>query len=602
MKKKFAISIAAITAVCLTAKANEQLEEVIITANRMEQPLSQTLPTANVITRLDIERMLPADLPSLLGRISGINFTDSGGRGSVSSVLVRGTTSSQVMVLIDGVRTASATTGAMAFSNIPLHTIERIEVVKGPLSGLYGADAMGGVIQVITKKGNSDGLIGSLHSSFGSNNLSQYGGSLSTGNEQLQLFAAYSKEKTDGIDRTDLKDGGNGDKDAFKEESANLSLSAEVNEKLNARISYLWSKGYSDFDNTFGTDTGFFSKSELENISVKFSYQATDDIKVSFNAGHLSDYSFTPAFFSEIETKRSSIGIQADFEFAAGQLLTAGYDFYNDDVNTLSNFSESKRYNKGYFVQWQAKFGPVSTVTSLRYDDNEAYGDNTNGSLAAAYNFNDELKLVASYGTAFKAPSFNDLYYPFYGSLDVLPEESETFELSLRGSHANIGWRINAYRSNIDELIGFDVSTFTAGNVAQATLEGIELELDTHLDDWDLGASFSYLDARDESTNNYLDDRVSASASLVAGRSFQQLYLSFDLKAEHGRHDRGGIKLPGFGLFGLSAVYNVTDQFKLSGRIDNLFDKDYTLNLATATTSYETEGTTAKLSLEYSFK
>lgn len=574
-------------------------EEIIVTATRDELPLKAALPTAHVITALDIERLQPRDLPSLLGRVSGVDFRDSGGRGSTSGVFIRGTTSSQIIVLIDGVRSSSATTGATPLENIPLTSIERIEIVKGPLSGLYGADALGGVIQVFTKKGTSSDLTGSLRASYGSHDFQDYTATMSAGSEDHQFLLSLSKEDTDGIDRTELKTDGNEDKDSFKEKSGNLSASFTLTDKLKAQLNYLRSEGRSEFDNTFGADLGSFSDNEMESTGVKLIYHSGDMLKLSLDLGYLSDRMITPVFSSDFHTRRNSAAIQGDIQLNAENQLTIGVDKYTDDVATLSAFPETERDNKGYFLQWQGYRESVKMVTNLRYDDNEAYGSDTNGSVALSFALGENLEMVGSYGTAFKAPSFNELYFPFYGNPDVEPEETETFELSLKGGYETMEWRISIYQNDVDNLIGFDLSTFTANNIASATLEGVELEASLTLAEWQISGNIDYLEARDDATNEWLDDRALVSANLSVARQFNQWYLGIDAQSEHGRHDSGGLDLPGFTIWGLSTVYDIDDNLKISGRVDNLFNKDYSLNLYSSSGAYETEGTVARVSIEY---
>ncbi|PCJ90199.1 MAG: hypothetical protein COA46_11770 [Porticoccaceae bacterium] len=602
MKSGFIIPVLAAAITSIPVIANEPVEEVIVTANRVEQPLSTTLPTATVITALDIERQQASDIGTLLGRISGIDYRDSGGRGSASGVFVRGASPGQVVILIDGVRTASATLGMTAIENIPIEAIERIEIVKGPASGLYGADALGGVIQVFTKKGTNSGLTGKARVTVGSHALQDYGFSMSGGNDKHQFFASFSREDTRGIDRTDLKSGGNEDRDGFDETSGSLSASFTLTDKLKAQVSYLRSDGRSEFDNTFGSDNGRYSDSTLENVATKLQYQATDIMKVSLDLGFLSDHIITPAYGSDIQTRRRSATLQSDIQVSENHMLIFGADYYEDKVSTLAAFSETERDNKGYFTQWQGQFGPINMVANLRYDDNEVYEDDTNGSIVLSYRFNDNVDLALSYGTAFKAPSFNDLYFPFYGNTDLLPEDSESYELSLRGNYVGYSWRASAYKTNVNNLIAYDFMTFSAGNVASATLEGVEFELDKRLGEWSFSANMDYLEARDDETDEYLDDRAVASANLQLGRKFKKIYVGIDMQAEHGRHDRGGVQLPGFAIWGVSAVYDATERLKISGRVDNLFDENYTLNLASSSVAYETEGLAGKLTIEYSFR
>lgn len=601
--KTFSAAIAAISLVIsLPLLAKPSIEETLVTATRNEQLLSETLSTAHVVELDDIEKMQPPNFATLLDRVSGVGFQDSGGQGSVSGLFIRGTNLSQVVVLIDGMRTASATLGQTALEGIPLESIERVEIVKGPLSGLYGADALGGVVQVFTKRGSAEGMNGGFNVGYGSHDSESYSAFFSGGNEDYSFYANVAGEDVGGIDRTSLKTGGNQDKDSYEKTSGHLSLSARLTEDLQGQFTYLKNEGESQFDNLFGADTGHHSKTELESASAQLKYQALQQLDLVLTTGYLSDRIETPAFGSDITTRRRSSSLQANFRSDSDNLWVAGADYYKDKVETLAAFAETKRDNTGYFVQWQGSFDQVSSVVSLRYDDNEAYGSDSNGSVALGYTLDNGIKLVASAGTAFKAPTFNDLYYPYYGNPDVLPEETESYELSAQGEYAGGAWRLSAFRSNVTNLIGYDVSTYSANNISDATLEGVEVEYRRYFGAWSISSNLEYLDAYDDNSGDFLNGRARVSANIQLGRDFRDFYAGLDVKAEHGRYESAGQRLPGYGLLGLSLVYKISENLKLSARIDNLFDRNYILNQATNTVDYETEGTTAKVNLQYKFQ
>ena len=598
--------LAAIAAVPLVVSlpllANTSTEYTLVTATRIEQLLSETLSTAHVVEFEDIEKMQPSNFASLLDRVSGVGFQDSGGQGSVSGLFIRGTNLSQVVVLIDGMRTASATLGATALEGIPLESIERIEVVKGPLSGLYGADALGGVVQVFTKRGSGEGINAGVNVGYGSHDTESVSAFFSGGNEDYSFYANIAGEDVGGIDRTSLKTGGNQDRDSFDRTSGHLSLSARLTDSLQGQFTYLKNQSESQFDNLFGVDSGYYSETAMESASVQLSYQASQQLNLMFMTGYLSDRIETPAFGSDITTRRRSGSLQANFRPDADNLWVAGTDYYTDKVETLAAFAETQRDNTGYFVQWQGSFDQISTVVSLRYDDNEAYGDDSNGSIGVGYTLDNGIKLIASAGTAFKAPTFNDLYYPYYGNPDVLPEETQSYELSARGDYAGGVWRLSAFRSNVSNLIGYDVSTYSANNISDATLEGIEVEYSRYFGVWNFSSNLEYLDAYDDNSGDFLNGRARVSANMQLGRDFKDVYAGIDMKAEHGRYQSAGQRLPGYGLLGLSLVYKISDNLKLSARLDNVFDRKYILNQATSVVYYETEGRTAKVNLQYQFQ
>lgn len=590
-----AIGVAVTSLFPFTAFADD--DEIIVTATRQPTALRQVLPTAHVITRSDIDRIQPKDLPSLLGRIGGVDFRDTGGRGSVSGVFIRGASPSQSIVLIDGMRSASASVGATTLEAIPIESIERIEIVKGPLSGLYGADAIGGVIQIFTQRGQQQRATPAVHVRYRTDDTQEYTAELNGGNERGGFHVSFGFETTQGIDRTTIKTGGNADRDGYDEFALNASGNYRLLDELEARVSFLRTDAHSEFDNTFGPDTGFDSDNKIENNTLKLVYTPLESLRLSFDAGHFVDENVTPVFGSDITAKRTSVSLQADYRVHADHTITAGVDYYDDKIDTLAPFAFTSRENIGGFFQWQGRYGDFQVVGSGRYDDNEVYGTDSNGSVAVEYRFAANLAAVVSYGTAFRAPSFNDLFFPGFGNPNVRPEESESVEVSLKGQHLALDWRLSAYHTDVIDLIGFDAATFTAANTADATLQGIELEFGYRSGPWNFNANLNYLDARDDTTDIYLDGRARFATNVEVYRSIGKFDLSVDLQAESGRHDLRGTRITGFTTAGLGANYRVTDKLRIAARLDNVWDEDYALTLVNATDAFRTYGRTAMVSL-----
>lgn len=594
-------AIVAATSLIISASAIAAEDEIIVTATRQPERLVDALPNAQVITAADIERLQPRDLPRLLGRLSGVDFRDSGGRGSVSGVFIRGAAPSQSIVLIDGIRSASATVGATALENIPVEAIERIEVVKGPLSGLYGADAIGGVIQIFTKRGQAGPPTPTLYTRYRTDDTHEYTASVSGGSERGGYHGSFSYEDSSGLDRTTIDTGGNHDRDGFDEFAFNFSAHYRPTDTLEGRFSMLRTDAHSEFDNTFGPDMNHDLDSKVENYSGKLLYTPAAQWRLTLDAGHFVDATVTPVFFSDITTKRTSVLMQADYQLHADHTVSGGFEYYDDKVETLALFSRTSRDNAAGFFQWQGRYGRFGILGNVRYDDNEVYGDNTNGSVALEYRLQPNLRFVASYGTAFRAPSFNDLFFPGFGNPNVRPEDSESVEISLRGSHFGANWRISAYDTDVEDLIGFDLATFTANNTADASLRGIEFEFARTVAGWNLQANMNFLDADDDTTGLKLADRAAFAANASVFRSFGKVGVSIDLQAEDGRRESGNLELQGFVIAGVGASYDVCPQLRLSARVDNLWDENYTQNLVSPVDAFRTYGRTATISLRASY-
>ncbi len=598
------------------------LEEIVVTATRIPTPFSDTLPSTAIITAEDIERLKPQDLGDLLTRKSGISFRDSGGMGSAGGFFVRGAEDSQVLILIDGIRTASATNGATAIERIPLDSIERIEIIKGPMSGIYGSDAIGGVIQIFTKQADQDEAYGSVETTVGSSQFRKvhtYGG---VGTDAYSLHASLTEERTDGIDRTAFQGGGNEDRDGLERTSGNFSFSMEPTEDLSIRIGHVSSSGRVDYDNTSTSSNatrgrafrgvGWHQRLKLNTSSVRVDYEHSDILDIVGILGatsdrrrnHEPDRNRVTRFYSDT----TEASLQANLSFSSKNQVSIGVDGQKDEIESTDTYSATDRKNKGFFALWQYQGDRYGSVINARHDNNDTYGSISNYSAQQSIELTDEYELVVSYGTAFKAPTLNSLFYTdgffFFGNPDLSPEESQSYEVSLRADFDDLYWQINTYRTEVENLIEwqFDAaaSRFNAVNIARANLKGTEIELSREWGDYTLNANLDYLDAEDGSTGQFLDDRARASGSIELGRQLDNLYIGVEGFFEHSRHDRG-TPLPGYTLWGVHASYNISDTLSLSGHLDNIFDKEYITNLASNDNPYQNEGRTLEVTLAYKF-
>lgn len=606
-RKLLPLLIAASIPAVYAADQQNTLEETITTATAFEQKLTSALATAHVITSEEIARIQAPDLPSVLERVPGVNLFGSGGRGSVAGLTVRGKKSSQVLVLIDGVRSASATIGATSLQSIPVESVDRVEVVLGPMSGIYGADAAGGVIQVFTKRG-TDGFDADVYASYASYQTRNVGVNLRGGNDVVSYSLGVSDERTGGFDRI-VDPAGNLDRDEFDETSGNASLRIKLGDRATFFSSLLIQDSTVDFDSAFDPKSAdYFSENKLTTAAVGVELLPAEEWFASLTYGYTEDESNTFAITEEfvygypsfITTERDSLTLLVSKQIGNNLQLSGGIDIYEEDIETNNDFPETSRDNEGAFVQLQYDNDVLAFGINLRHDDNSAYGENTTGGVSIGYQIVDAVELVVSYGEAFRAPTFNDLYFPFYGNPNIQPEEMDTYEISLRGNVADVQWRISAYDTDATNLISYDFTTFLAGNVAAAELKGVEVELGGQLAGWDWQLGLDYLDAYDKEDNSYLDDRARFTGIAQLGRRFGKLDVLVDWQQEHGRYDRGG-KLGGYGLLGLALSYEVSPGLVLKVSGKNLLDKDYVENLAGANIPYRVEGRTGSVGFSWSF-
>ncbi|WP_028240835.1 TonB-dependent vitamin B12 receptor [Stutzerimonas azotifigens] len=590
------------------------LGQQLITASRTgNSPVS--IASSSLITRDDIERLQAGSVPELLQRLAGVSVTSNGGRGKSTSVSIRGTSDKHVLVLIDGVRVGSATSGSAALQSIPVEQIERIEIVRGPRSSLYGSEAMGGVIQIFTRRGG-DGF--KPYFSAGAGSRSSYSGSAGVaggqGNGWFNL--GVSSESTDGINARAYRSSAPGafepDTDGYRELSGHLRAGYRFDSGLELDGSWLQSENHSDFDSRSSSGASgrdAYSDGSLQAISgrARFSPQAFWD--VTLQAGHsedLSDNFQDGRFYSRFDTRRDSATWQNDFHVGEAQLLTLGMDYQKDRIDSSDSYVEDSRYNRGYFVQYQAAFGRHGVQAGLRRDKDEFFGSHDTGSLGYSFELSEALTLTAAYGTAYRAPTFNDLYYPASaytaGNPDVKPEESESYEIGIRGSHGWGEWSVNAYENQIEDLIVWaGTSPMRPENVDVARIRGIETTVATVLAGWDLAANLTFMDPQDRSKANHghlLQRRAKRQFNLDLDRQFGTVGLGASLYAASERFDKASnaedSRMPGYALVDLRGEYRLDDAWRLQARLANLFDREYE-----TTQTYEQPGRALYFTVRY---
>ena len=453
---RLAVAMAA-AGIAMSAQANEayELDRIVVSASRTAQTVDQALAPVTVITRDDIERSQASSLSELLSRTPGIQVNSNGGRGSQTSIFIRGSGSSHTLVLVDGQRVNSATGGSAEIQYMDPDQIERIEIVRGAGASLYGADAVGGIVQIFTRQGRGKPSA-SVKASVGNMGTHEYalnaGGQ--AGNTRFNIGASFAE--SDGFDFTNddfsYNSGANLDDDGYRNKSvsANVSHEFEGGSEVGMRVSH--AQGKSEYD-AFHSGFPYDAFTLFNNTSVNgyYSMPVNDRWFTRLDLGYVDNFSendggdfvdgdgFKPSSFG---TKRTSLLWQNDLEWMQSQLLTVGLDYYRDKAYNSNGFvnpdtgkaAKDSRYNVAVFVQNQSDFENSDLQLSLRQDKNEAYGNNTTGKVAYGYDLPKSMRVIASYGTAFRAPTFNDLYFPdpfMIGNPNLKPETSRNAELAL---------------------------------------------------------------------------------------------------------------------------------------------------------------------------
>lgn len=558
----------------------------VVTATRTLQKLEDTLSSVTVIDREDIERAQARTLDELLAGVEGVVLARQGGIGQPTSVYVRGGESDHVLWIIDGVRIGSVTTGIPALQDLPLDTIERIEIVRGARSSLYGADAMGGVVQIFTRRGG--GADRSLRLTTGSNGTRQLALGQGLGDESAWADLQVSHLETRGINaclgRPFPPGGGcftaEPDRDPYRNTSVNLAAGVRLEsgatleafaQRAEARVSF---------------DSSFLNQSDLVNqaAGAKFVAQPSPSWRSTFTVGRSWDESTSfragGSFTSTFDSSRDTVTWQNELRAGSGTLLL-GADFLRDRVESDIVYTRRSRDNQAAFAQYALKLGGQDLALAARLDDNEQFGSNATGSLAWGMRLAEGLQAYASVGSAFKSPSFNELYYPGFSNPALSPERALTSEAGLKQRLPWGRWTLSAYRSRVEDLIAFDVATSRPKNVSEAALSGVEGSVEWAGGPWRFTQTLGWLSAEDRSAG------VSAGRDLPrrpawSGRSALEwrgasLELGASVQFASRRYDdlANTRELGGYATVDLTGAWRVSSSTEVQVRLANALDRRY---------------------------
>ncbi|MGL5526030.1 MAG: TonB-dependent receptor domain-containing protein [Aeromonas veronii] len=579
---------------------------LVITANRVEQPVSSVLAPVVVIDRAEIESRQVQSLPDLLKTLPGVQMATLGGRGHISSLFVRGTNSNHSLVLMNGRPIAAMVAGTPDLSQIPLGNIERIEYIRGPRAAVYGSDAIGGVINLITKTSAKNGSETHLKGGAGSNGYGQ--GELRTVQslgQKTDMNMLIGYERTDGFDV--VANTKQPDRDGFNSKNGQFGLNHTFNDAWSADFNAQRYQNLTEFDgrydqqqvDTFQYDGGLKFQSEALTSRLEASYGENSSKSWEESKGK-SSADPTHTGMTNISWINSWSGIE-DLN------LTGGVDWQREQMKSDSRsggqpFTVPDRDNTGAFVVGSYVWRPFLFELSGRTDDNQQYGRHNTWSAASGLDIDEHHNVRLSYGTAFKAPSFMDLYYGVPAELK--PEESKNLELGLSGRYSVWDWSVNLYRNRIDNLIYCLTSMSYTCNPKNTTadIKGVETELGIDTGPVHHRLSYDYTRAKDTGNQDLqLLRRAEHKGSWIADTRFDAATLTAELLYVGKRYDNNWatnqrVELGAYTLLNLAASYEVTQQFILGGRIENLFDRDYA-----PAYGYASPGTEFKVTADYRF-
>jgi len=524
---------------------------------------------------------------------------------------MRGYDSKQILVLIDGVRYSSVSNGGAALNLLPADQIDRIEILYGASgSSIYGADAMGGVIQVFTKGGNVDQSSMSVTAGVGSNDQYLYGASAQFANDTgTTLSLSASHNESDGISaKLPNASGYNKDEDGFESDNMSIAINQRINDQWLAGASALYSKSTTDFDDGDYDNAHADQENGSAQAYVDWRYMPGSSLKLQY--GHSIDKSDSSSQYGGVfDTKQDQISLLGQHQISIGQGFY-GVEYLNQSLDSSAYEIDDRDVTSAFFG-YIVDINQFDGQANLRYDDNSQYGDETTYNLGGAYHISPNWRIGTSYAKGFRAPTFNDIYPGYGGNPDLKPETSDNYEAFVEYSTPLQSTRITGYYNDVEDLISYVASPTPTNpyagatqNVDEAKIKGLSLTSDWTIDNYLFGGSYDYQQAEDNSggsnDGNYLPYRPEHKGLVYVGYRLPSLDIRAEYQYVGDYYSRitntEAQFVDNYGLLNISGSYELTDNLSMTARLNNITNEDYITDIG-----YDTDGTNFFTSLTYNW-
>lgn len=589
------VGLGLLTVLVASASAQNVLAPVVVTATREPQPLNRVTADVVVVDANQIRDSGADSVEDLLRREAGLQVSRNGGPGHSAGLLIRGASAANTVVLIDGVRVGSGTLGQFDFSSLALSQVDHIEVLRGPASSLYGADAVGGVVQIFTRRGDGAPRVNARAAVGGYASYSADAG-ISGAQAGWDYAASAGREKSRGV--STLRPGDrfgnyNPDDDGYMRNSGQLKLGYAPAAGHRIGLSFVDSYVNSRYD-----DSQFVAPDFVQDASADFHDRLQSRVATLDYRGVLSPVWTTTAQLARndddshsghdlpvrFRTLRDQFTWQNTVTPSAGQQVLVVYEHLNERAASDSFLSEEKRKNDAVAVGYTGEFGSQVVQADLRHDRNSVYGGNTTGRLGWSVEVATGLRLRALAGTTFRAPSFNDLFYVGYGLPTIQPEHGRSVEVGLNWRVVDTEASVTIYRNRVRDLIAYEPDASfcpadpayqygCARNVGRAQLQGATFTGSQRWGRLLLRGTLDFLDARDQATNQRLMRRAARQETVSADYDLGAWRVGADVLAVGGRPD-AGVQLAAYETLDLRASWRFTPQWRVEAKLLNATDRD----------------------------
>ena len=569
------------------------LDAVFVTATRTPQPLSDLVADVSVIDRQALDNSGAAGIADVLSRLPGIEFSRYGTKGTATNVYIRGTNANHAAVFIDGVRVDSQSfSGGASWQAIPLDMIDRIEVVRGPSAAVYGSDAIGGVIQLFTRKGQ-EGVFPFVSLGAGSHAAYDAAAGISGAQGVWNYALSAGYERSRGFDTYPGNAfGANPDKDGFNRRSMQAQLGVKLNAQHRLEANVLATRLKADYDESL-PPVDDYTRHALETWALNWHADWTEHYSSILSVTESTDKAQTYPNYSLADTKVRSYLLQNEWRVGA-QRLTAALERRENRFKNTSQYDspiERQSHQTGLALGYGVQVGVHSLQANARLDHDNTFGSKTTGGLAYGLALNEQWRVLASVATAYRVPT---LYQRFssYGSEALKQETSRNAELGLQYAQGSNRFSVTAYRNRIQNLIIANAAnTACAGgfycneNIGRATIQGLTVAGATTAFGWHWQGSVDFQNPKNDTNGKWLPQRARRYASLSADTQWAGWTVGGEMQTSAARWNEGANtnRLGGYSLFSVYASKPFARDFTFTARLDNLADKHYALNRGYAT-------------------
>ncbi|MGO1511761.1 TonB-dependent receptor plug domain-containing protein [Psychrobacter sp.] len=591
-----------------------ELDKIVVTATRTPTKTSNVIAQTRVIDSEELQRYQGQTVQEVISRQPGFSYFSNGGMGSTSNSYVRGYDKRQVLVLVDGIRYSSVDDGGAALNLLPAEQVERIEVLYGASgSSIYGADAMGGVIQIFTKGSNIEQNKFSVTLGAGSHDHYLYGATAQFRNDQgTSLSLSASRNETKGFSAVSPDGYGyNKDDDGFKSNNYSLNLNQKLNDAVTVGISGLYSDSTTDIDAgiDFANNSPILNnahadqKNGVANVYVQYKdAKKTAKLAYGYSVADSSTYEYESKIGNpdRYDTTQQQINLTGDQNLSVGTAIY-GIEYLKQELDSNIYDADGRQVTSGYLGYILSK-GNIDAQANIRYDDYSDFDSKTTYNLGTAYRLTPELRVGANYAKGYRAPSFTQLFGPAsWGSNPNLkPETSDNYETFIEYDALLQSTRLTAYHNKVDDLISWSGSKNE--NIESAEIKGATLSTDWNIDNYLFGLSYDYQQAKNDSglsnDGKYLAIRPEHKGLVYMGYQLSDV----NIRAEYQYVDdyyydaTNNTKVDSYNLVNISGSYKLSDNLSMTARLNNVFNEKYI-----TAPGYNTDGTNFFTSLTYNW-